>query len=272
MDKAASIFTILLSTLLGAVVGSFVNVVASRVPEGLSLIRPRSRCPNCLSPIAPYDNVPVLSYVLLRGRCRYCGWRIPARYPITELCSSLGYLTIFWKLWLGERRLPMAVLAAVAFPVLLSVAVVDLETRRIPRPIVFAGLAFCVPVGIASAIFEGRGAAVWVGLAGALALWLSLFLIHELNPTWMGFGDVRYALFLGWTLGIFGARNILVALMIAVASGSLVGMSMIALGKGRFGQALPFGPFLSLGAFVSMIWGSEIAAWYLRLIGLGAFS
>lgn len=260
-------YVVILAGLSGAVVGSFVNVVATRVPEGRSILRPGSRCPNCLGPVRPLDNVPVLSYALLKGRCRRCGGRIPARYPATEIASSAAFVVVVWRLGVQLARPASALLGLVASAVFLAVAVTDLETRRIPRSIVYWALVIVVPVGALVAAGEGRFSAVGAGLGGAVGLGVFLLLIHELNPRWMGFGDVRYGFFLGWVLGLFGWTAILVGLMLALSFGSVTGLALIAMGKSKFGRALPFGPFLSAGAFVGMLWGPEIASWYLRLLG-----
>ncbi len=253
-------------SLLGLVVGSFVNVVASRLPEGRSVVSPPSRCPGCLTPIKPLQNVPVLSYLALRGRCAYCGIRIPLRYPVTEAACGLLYGLAFWRVGLLERRLWVLPLVLVSAAVYLAVAVIDLETYRIPRRLVYGGLLAAVPLLVVAALAEGRPGAIGVSAAAAAVFFAASFLVHSLEPRWLGFGDVRYGLFLGATMGYFGASRVLAGVMLALGAGSLVGLGMIALGKHSFGKALPFGPFLSLGAYLAILWGQQIAGWYTRLL------
>lgn len=257
--------------LAGLLVGSFTNVVVTRVPEGRSILRPRSRCPGCLVAIRAEDNIPLVSYIALRGRCRYCNMRISPRYPATEiLCAGL-FATVTWRLGVQMGRIALAVFGMFASAVLLAVALVDIETRRIPRSIVYWALGVVVPLGVVVAVFEGRPGELLRGAAASLVLGTFLLLVHELNPKWMGFGDVRFGFFLGWTLGLFGWVSVLAGFMLAVLTGSVVGLALIAAGRSRLGQAIPFGPFLSIGAYVGMLWGPDLASWYFRLLsgGLG---
>ncbi len=265
-DSLARVTFTALFGLLGLVVGSFVNVVATRLPEGRSIVSPPSRCPGCLTRIRPIQNVPLLSYAALRGKCAYCGIKIPLRYPLTEAACGLLYGMAFWRIGVTERRPWVLPLVLVATAVYLAVAVIDIETYRIPRRLVYGGLLTAVPLSVMAGLGEGRPGALLVSAATAAAFFGASFLVHALEPRWLGFGDVRYGLFLGSTLGYFGASRVLVGVMLALASGSLVGLGMIALGKHSFGKALPFGPFLSLGAYLSMLWGGEIAGWYTRFL------
>ena len=236
----------------GLIVGSFVSVVAHRVPRGESIVHPRSRCPACGVQIAAYDNVPVISWLLLRGRARCCGIRIPARYLLVELGVGVLYAVTVLVLWDDPAEIALGLVFVTA---LAAVTLTDLELRLIPNKILavamVAGIAI-VAIGDPSSLPERAIAA-----AGAGGL---LFIAALAYPRGMGLGDVKLAAVMGFFLG----RNVGPALLIALFVGSIVGLAMIARhGPAARKQAIPFGPFLALGGVVGLLVGDQLVDWYL---------
>lgn len=246
---------------LGLAVGSFLNVVIYRVPLGLSVVRPGSACPGCRTPIAPRDNIPLLSWLLLRGRCRSCGTPISARYPLVELLTAVTWLaTAAWANATGNLGLlPLLLVLASAGIALFAI---DLEHHRLPDAIVLP----LYPVTVAGLALDGMvtgewplipallGTAVWVLVIGGL--WLAT------GGRGMGFGDVKLAPVLGATLGWVDVGAAAVALFAAFALGAVVGIALLAARRAGRKSALPFGPFLLLGAAVGLVAGPTIAGAY----------
>jgi leader peptidase (prepilin peptidase)/N-methyltransferase len=245
-----SALEIALAALLGAVLGSFLNVVAWRVPRGESIVRPRSRCPRCEAPIASYDNVPVVSWLLLRGRCRHCGARIPLRYPAVELLTALVFAGI-----VAVRGLHGALLLELPFAaVLIAVAAIDLEHRIVPNRIVFPAAVWGLVVG--AILAPSHLPALLV--AGAAAF-LGLLIAAVAYPAGMGMGDVKLAGLMGLYLGAAVAP----ALLAAFAVGALVGLVILAReGAAARKQGVPFAPFLALGGLVGLLAGPELVDLY----------
>ncbi len=246
--------------LLGLVVGSFDNVAIYRIPEGLSLWSPRSFCPACRSRIAWFDNIPLLSYLLLRGKCRCCGEPISPRYPLVELSSGLSFLAIFARLgfeWRAEL-LPHLFMATV----LIIVSGIDLRYQIIPNRIIYPA----VPAGLAAvgAVAAVRGdAGIFLrGLAGLAIGGVPLALLAILLPRGMGMGDAKLAAF----TGIFLGYHQLVALFFAFLSGALAGIGLIALGKKERRSRIPFGPFLAFGAIIALFAGEWMWRAYIGLL------
>ena len=236
----------------GLMIGSFLTVVAHRVPEGQSIVGPRSQCPGCGAQIAARDNIPVLSWLILRGRSRCCGERISARYPLTEL--ALGALFVVIALVLRDDPAELA-LGLVFASTLVAVTVTDLERRIIPNKI----LAVSAVIGLALAAATDPGSLPERLIAAAAAGGL-LFVAALAYPRGMGMGDVKLAALMGIYLG----SSVAPALFCALASGSIVGMVMIARnGAAARKQAVPFGPFLALGGVIALLVGPELIDWYL---------
>jgi leader peptidase (prepilin peptidase)/N-methyltransferase len=241
-----------IAAVMGAVFGSFLNVVAYRLPRGESLSRPRSRCPRCETPIRPYDNVPVLSWIALRGRCRSCGERIPARYPLVEagtaaLCASVV---------IAKGADEDALLGLALVLLLVPVTLIDLDHRIIPNKLMLVGAIVAPALVLATApddLVEHLVAGVAAG---------GFFLLAVLAyPRGMGMGDVKLAA----VLGLFLGRAVGPAVFIALISGTLVGAAVIARKGAREGRktAVPFGPFLALGAVVALFAGDALVDAYL---------
>jgi leader peptidase (prepilin peptidase)/N-methyltransferase len=239
----------------GLLVGSFISVVAHRVPRGESIVGPRSRCPACGAQIAAYDNVPVLSWLALRGRARCCGARISARYPLLELGLAVLYAATVIVLWgdAGEIALGLVFVSALA-----AVTLTDLELRVIPNKILLVAAA--IGVAIIAATDPGGLPERLAAAVGAGGLFFLAALIY---PRGMGLGDVKLAAMMGLFLG----RNVVPAIFVALLAGSLVGLVMIARrGAVARKEAIPFGPFLALGGVVGLLAGDQLVTWYLDIL------
>lgn len=235
----------------GLIAGSFLNVVAYRLPRHESLVLPGSRCPGCGSAVRAYDNVPVLSWLVLRGRCRACRTPISARYPLVEGATAALAVAVVLVLGPdGEAWVGLALLA-----VLVPVALIDLDFRIIPNPLMLAGAVLAV--ALVAVVEPGKLPEHLI--AGAVAGGF-LLLAALAYPSGMGMGDVKLAA----VLGLFLGRSVAVAMLVALAAGSLVGAVIIARKGAREGRktAVPFGPFLALGGLVALLAGPAIVSWY----------
>jgi leader peptidase (prepilin peptidase)/N-methyltransferase len=241
-----------LAAIGGLIAGSFLNVVALRLPRGASLISPGSHCPSCETPIKPYDNVPVLGWLLLRGRCRACHDHISPRYPLVEaLTAALAVSVVLVKHSAHDVALGLVLVA-----VLVPISLIDIDERIIPNkltlPAAIAALAIggaLRPSGLPEQLISGAAAGGFL-LVFALAY-----------PRGMGMGDVKLAAVLGFFLG----RSVAVALLVGVAAGALAGgavMAHLGVKRGRK-TAVAFGPFLALGGVVALLAGPAIVHWYL---------
>ena len=238
---------------LGAILGSFLNVVAHRLPLSQSVVHPRSRCPHCEIQIRAFDNIPVVSWLLLGGRCRDCAEPIPARYPLVEL--GTGVLLAGVAVTAPDPG--ALLLGAVLLLLLVPITLIDLDHRIIPNRLTLAGavLAPCIIVAtdpdvLTEHLVAGSAAGGFL-LAAALA-----------RPGGMGMGDVKLAA----VLGLFLGRAVAPALLVALLAGSLVGAAIIARKGAAEGRrtAIPFGPFLALGGLVGIFAGDRLVAWYLE--------
>jgi leader peptidase (prepilin peptidase) / N-methyltransferase len=235
----------------GLAIGSFLNVVAARVPLRRSIVAPGSACPSCEKPIAPRDNVPVLSYLFLRGRCRSCSAKISWKYPAVELVTALLVAGSFLRFGLTAH----AAIAAFFCAVLVAVSVTDLERRVIPNRIVLPAAAALL---IAQTAVDPS--AEWV--LGAFGAALFLFLAALAYPGGMGMGDVKLALLLGAATG----RYVTVALMIGMLSALVPSVVLVARhGKAGRKMTIPFGPFLALGGVVGVFAGAQILHAYFNI-------
>jgi leader peptidase (prepilin peptidase)/N-methyltransferase len=236
----------------GLIAGSFVTVVAHRVPRGESIVGPRSRCATCGAQIAAYDNVPVVSWALLRGRARCCGEPISARYPLTELGLGALYAATVLVLW--DEPWEVA-LGLVFVTVLTAVTLTDLERRIIPNKILIVAATLAVAIAAVGDAGSLPERAVAAAAAGGL-----LFAAALAYPRGMGLGDVKLAA----VMGLFLGRNVAPALLVALLAGSLAGLALIARhGAGARKRAIPFGPFLALGGLVGLLAGDQLVSWYL---------
>jgi leader peptidase (prepilin peptidase)/N-methyltransferase len=238
---------------VGCILGSFVTVLAHRVPRGEGWVRGRSRCTACGAEIAARDNVPVLSWLLLRGRCRACGEPISVRYPLAE--AGLGALWAATYLILGDDHAGELVLGLVLCAVLVAITLTDLELRLIPNVLVGAGAVAALVIVAATdadSLPENLLAAVIGG--GVLAV------IALAYPRGMGMGDAKLVAMMGLYLG----RALAPAVLVGLLTGGLVGAFLIARhGAAARKRAVPFGPFLALGGVVGLWFGDDIVEWYL---------
>ncbi|MGN6256640.1 MAG: prepilin peptidase [Solirubrobacterales bacterium] len=236
----------------GLIAGSFVTVVGYRVPRAESIVGPRSRCTTCGTQIAAYDNVPVFSWLLLRGRSRCCGDPISARYPLTELSLGALYAATVAVLW-GDAT--EVALGLVFVTMLVAITLTDLERRVIPNKI----LLVATVAGVAIAAIGDPGS-LPERLIAAAAAGGGLFLVVLAYPRGMGLGDVKLAA----VMGLFLGRNVAPALLVALLAGSAVGLVLIARdGAEARKRAIPFGPFLALGGVVGLLAGDQLVSWYL---------
>jgi leader peptidase (prepilin peptidase)/N-methyltransferase len=235
----------------GLILGSFATVVAHRVPRGES-VGGRSRCPSCGATIAAYDNVPVLSWLVLRGHCRNCGVRVPASYPLTEL--AMAALFVATVLILGTQNTGELALGLLFCALLVMVTLTDLERRVIPNAVLLVGAV----AGIAIAAATDPGSLVERGLAAAGAGG-ALLCVALAYPRGMGMGDVKLAAVMGLYLG----SAVVPALLVGFGVGALFGLGLIARhGAEARKRKVPFGPFLALGGIVGLWYGDAIVAWY----------
>lgn len=240
--------------LFGLIFGSFLNVVIYRVPRGESIVAPRSRCPSCGTTLGALDNIPVVSYVVLRGRCRTCQAPISAQYPIVELSTAAlfaGTAARFGSSW----ALPAYVVLAAG---LLVLAAIDLEQGKLPKQIVYLVTAL---VGALLLLASGE-TGDWRRLviaACAGAAWFGLFFaINAVNPRWLGFGDVRLAFCLGLSLGWLGVGYVFVGFLLASLVGTVIGIGLIVMKGAGLTTQVPFGPFLAIGTEMAVFAGSLI--------------
>jgi leader peptidase (prepilin peptidase) / N-methyltransferase len=246
----ASAAEVVAAGLFGAVIGSFLNVVAHRVPLGESLLSPPSRCPECEAPVKPYDNVPVVSWLLLRGRCRNCGTRISPRYPLVELVTALVFAAVVAVRGFDDDLvLELPFVAA-----LIALAAIDFDRKLLPNKIVYPLAAY----GVIATLLVDRDDLVENLIAGAGAFAFLLLAVIA-YPRGMGMGDVKLAGAMGLYLGL----SVIPALLTAFLTGSLVGVVIIAR-EGAAGRkkAVPFGVFLALGGIVGVLAGPELIDFY----------
>ncbi len=239
--------------LFGAVAGSFLNVVAYRLPRKQSLISPASRCPHCQTPVKPYDNVPIVSFILLRGRCRSCSAPISLRYPIVEALT--GALCV--GAVLAHHSAASIALSVTLILLLVPAAAIDIEHRIIPNRLTALGAVLALGIGL---LLDPSGEPERL-IAGAAAGGFLLIAVLA-YPGGMGMGDVKLA----GVMGLFLGRAVAPAITIALVAGTVAGIAVIVRKGAREGRktAVPFGPFLALGALVAVFVGQDIVGAYLN--------
>lgn len=250
---------------LGACVGSFLNVVVYRLPEGISLVFPASRCPHCLTPLKRYENVPVLGWLWLRGCCRYCNKPISARYPLVEAATGILFSLVFLAFSGSVQTLGYWVF----FSWLLALSLIDLDTMTLPNQLTQSGLVAGLGFqAIAGLLVGGTGLthSLTQGILGAvLGVWLfdliGLLGTLALGQAAMGVGDAKLAAMIGAWLGW---QFLLMAVLLACTVGAVLGAAAIALKWIDRRQQIPFGPFLALGAALTTFWGETILSTYLQ--------
>jgi leader peptidase (prepilin peptidase)/N-methyltransferase len=241
----------------GLVVGSFMTVAVYRIPRGESVVRPRSRCPNCGSEIGARDNVPVLSWLLLRGRCRECGEPISAEYPLIELATA-GVVVLAAIRYADPWQ---AVLVAGLLAMMPAIILIDVRKRIIPNRLTHPALLISL-ILVVVASFVGEHTDLARATIGMISYGGFYFVLALLIPSGMGMGDAKLTALIGLVLGSVGLRFVGVAAGAAILLGGLGGLVALALGK-RGKDVIPFGPYIAVGAIIAALWGEQLAAWYL---------
>jgi len=244
------------AAVFGLMIGSFLNVCIARIPEGESIVSPGSRCPRCRTPIRWYDNLPVLSYLVLGGKCRSCREPISARYPAVELITAIAFALQAFHV--GDDFVLLA--SRLIFTAILIVLFgTDYDVQRLPNvltlPGLVIGLAFSAvqPPGLRDAVI---GALLGAGiLQGIRLVWYALRGVEG-----MGFGDVKMLAMIG---AFLGWRNVIVVLFFSSLAGAIVGVALTVTGRQAMSTKLPFGTFMAVAAFVASLYGERLAAWYL---------
>lgn len=297
-------FLLVFAGVYGLVIGSFLNVVAYRVPAGVSLLR-ESRCPECNAPIRWWQNIPVVSWLVLRGRCANCHARISAQYPVIEALTGVVFVGATWWLLTGVRFAPIGagtpsplsqqvwirvadpvfwiVLVAFLFfgAVSIVLTIIDLETKRLPDAIVLPSIAVGgVLLAIAAAVGawtppapDTAGAAIgwddfFRAIAGGAILYLFYWIVRFISPRGMGGGDVKLAALVGLYLGWSGWAGLAVGAFAAFVFGGLYSLVLIVLRRAKRKTAIPFGPWMILGAWAGIAVGEPVGRWYVGMLGL----
>ncbi len=244
---------------LGLIVGSYLNVVIYRLPRGISTVLPRSRCPGCGAAIRARDNVPVFSYLLLRGRCRSCGTKISWRYPLVEAATALLFVACLFRFGLTVE----ALVAVVFSCLMLALALIDYDHMILPDRITLPGIVLGLAVqpwihwvGLVASVLG-----VLLGAGILLAVWGAWYLIRKEEG--MGLGDVKMLALIG---AFLGWKGVLVALFCGALAGSVVGIALMRWGSHDMRSKLPFGTFLALGGLIALFAGEAIAGFYARLL------
>jgi leader peptidase (prepilin peptidase)/N-methyltransferase len=250
--------------LFGLIIGSFLNVCIYRIPRGLSIIIPSSRCPSCTTPIKPLDNIPIVSYIFLGGKCRHCKARISLRYPLVEFLNAVLYLIVLWKFGFGLHTVVYFIFSSA----LIVITFIDIDFQIIPDRITLAGIplgflagSFLLPdpfvrsslLGIKESLIglvSGFGLFYFVALAGS-----AIF-----KKDALGGGDIKMMAMVG---ALMGWKTVILTTFLGSLTGSVFGITLMVLkGKNR-ATKLAFGPFLALGAIITLLFGQEISSWYL---------
>lgn len=277
----ASLFVVVVAAILGLVIGSFLNVVVWRVPRGENLSHPASHCPNCDHPIRPWDNIPLLSWLILRGKCRDCSAPISVRYPLVELGTALFFGGVaFWAVASGQLGDFSTVASTIALLIALAaylylagisvaLTLIDIETHRLPNVIVLPAYIVGAVLLAASALVAGDPAALVPAGIGMAALFAFYWLLAFVYPSGMGGGDVKLAGVLGLYLGFISLGSLAVGAFGAFAFGGVFGIIMLIARRGGRKSRIPFGPWMLAGAWVGIFIGDVLFTGYLRLFGLG---
>jgi leader peptidase (prepilin peptidase)/N-methyltransferase len=256
---------VLAAAALGLTVGSFLNVVIHRVPRGESLVHPGSHCPECDTPIRARHNVPVLSYLLLRGRCVACAAPISVRYPLVELTTSVLFVAI--TLQLGRLDLLEALPAYLLFAAVgIALTAIDLDVKRLPNVIVYPTYVVLGALLAGASALEGSVQPLLRAAVGAASLFAFFFVLVLAYPGGMGFGDVKLAGVIGAALGFLSYPAVVIGAFAAFLIGGLGGVALMVLRRANRRTAVPFGPSMVAGALVAIFASAPLASAYVHLI------
>ncbi len=258
-------------------IGSFLNVVIYRIPAGKSIVSPPSSCGHCGHVIRWFDNVPAVSWFVLKGRCRDCSTGISARYPVVEISTGIFFAAVAYWIFFGEvwatKTIASQLLAALAFLYFASISValtlIDLDTRRLPNAIVLPSYIAGAILLTASSIAGSNYGALLTAAIGAGSLFAAYLLMALVYPGGMGLGDVKLAGVIGMYLGWLGWDVLAVGAMAAFVLGGVFALGLVVAKKANAKTGVPFGPWMILGAWVAIFIGPQIATGYLSMFGLG---
>ncbi len=263
-----NILTVVLFFILGAAFGSFLNVVADRLISGQSLVNPPSHCPSCQRRIAYKDLIPIISFILLRGRCRNCGSSIPIRSVLVELFAAILFALLVWHYGITWEL----VIVLVYCCLFIALIIADIEKGILPNRLVYSGMIIALGISIIGTIFgyepsfisdtNARLFRLWIleAALGGVAGFIILFIIALIFRGGMGWGDVKLAGFIGIATGY---PLVFIAIFLAVVAGGLISVALVlAKIRGRK-ETIPFGPFLAVAAIATLVWGSQLLNWYL---------
>jgi leader peptidase (prepilin peptidase)/N-methyltransferase len=259
----------------GLLIGSFLNVVILRVPAGRSLVAPASACGSCGTPIRPWDNVPVLSWIFLRARCRDCGASISLRYPLVELGTALFFATVAFRFGPGLVGPVGPITALIILPAFLyfasisvALALIDLDTHRLPNSLVRPSYVVGLVLLGAAAVTGNDLGPILRGALGLCILWAAYLVLALAVPGGMGFGDVKLAGVIGLFLGYLGWGELAVGAFAAFLLGGIFALGLLAAKRVNRRSGIPFGPWMLAGAWVGIFFGATVWDGYLNLLGM----
>ncbi|WP_434811679.1 prepilin peptidase [Microbacterium sp. bgisy189] len=265
-------FALVFAGILGLVIGSFLNVVIYRVPAGIPLTR-ESRCPQCDTKVRAWQNIPVLSWLLLRGRCAGCKAPISPRYPLVELATGIAFVGVAWwsiDAWagigpIGAYALTVAYLYLAAISI--ALALIDLDVRRLPNAIVLPAYPVMLGLFLIASLCCAQWDAMLRAVVGGAALYTFYLLLRLIRPGGMGGGDVKLAGVLGIALGWIGWGALIVGAFAGFLVGGIVGIALMIGRRAGRKSAIPFGPWMLVGAWIGIFAGQDVSRWYLGLLG-----
>ena len=259
-----SVALIAAAALIGLLVGSFLNVVIARVPAGESIVRPRSRCPRCLTEIRSRDNIPVISWLVLRAKCRDCGLPISARYPAVELLTAVVFGLLAWAIGWHADLPAFLYLGAVG----VALAAIDIDTQRLPDVLTLPSYAVGLVLLAVAAGVDGTWDAYLRAVLGMAALYAFYFVLLLVKSNGMGFGDVKLAGVLGLYLAWLGWGILAAGALLGFVLGAVLSLGLMAVGRAGRKTKIPFGPFMLTGALVAVLAGQWLVDGYTGLSGI----
>lgn len=246
----------------GLLVGSFLNVVVWRVPRGESIVSPPSHCPACDAPVRARDNVPVLSWLVLRGRCRDCGAPISVRYPLVEIGTAAVFAALGLRIGFDAALPAYLYFGAIA----VALALIDLDVKRLPNAIVLPSYLVAAALLAVGTLGAAGPSDLLRAALGMIVLYGFYFLLALIYPAGMGFGDVKLAGVLGLYLGFLSWAQVAVGGFLGFLFGGVVGGALMAMRRAGRKSAIPFGPFMLAGTFVAILWGGALGDLYLNSV------